>query len=286
MNAIGFIDYYLDEWHANNYPAWIQKSAKNSQGQKAAYAFGERDSPGGISSKSWCEKNSIALCRSIDEVCEKSDYLVILSPDNAEKHLEYAQKALPWGKPVYIDKTFAPAPAEAKEIFRLAEINHTPVCSSSALRFAEEIGPFNGDARSVITLGAGPSFETYAVHQLEIINKVMGCGAEKVMALQNTGNKTLVIRFKDGREAVYNQACGSPAPFTVCIEGNGSGPVLYKTLDSNFFLPFIDRLIEFFAAGRLMANQEDTLEVIGMVEAGTRALDNPFQWIGIGVETV
>ena len=24
MKTIGFIDYYLDEWHANNYPAWIR----------------------------------------------------------------------------------------------------------------------------------------------------------------------------------------------------------------------------------------------------------------------
>lgn len=25
MKKIGFIDYYLSEWHANNYPAWIKE---------------------------------------------------------------------------------------------------------------------------------------------------------------------------------------------------------------------------------------------------------------------
>lgn len=24
MKKTGFIDYYLDEWHANNYPQWIR----------------------------------------------------------------------------------------------------------------------------------------------------------------------------------------------------------------------------------------------------------------------
>ena len=23
MKKIGFVDYYISEWHANNYPAWI-----------------------------------------------------------------------------------------------------------------------------------------------------------------------------------------------------------------------------------------------------------------------
>ena len=28
MIKVGFIDYYLDEWHANNYPAWIKAAAE------------------------------------------------------------------------------------------------------------------------------------------------------------------------------------------------------------------------------------------------------------------
>ena len=25
MKTIGFVDYYISEWHANNYPVWIKK---------------------------------------------------------------------------------------------------------------------------------------------------------------------------------------------------------------------------------------------------------------------
>ena len=39
MKHIGFIDYYLDEWHANNYPKMIQEL---SQGEmKVSYAYGD-----------------------------------------------------------------------------------------------------------------------------------------------------------------------------------------------------------------------------------------------------
>lgn len=29
MKTIGFIDYYLSEWHANNYPAWIRQASES-----------------------------------------------------------------------------------------------------------------------------------------------------------------------------------------------------------------------------------------------------------------
>jgi hypothetical protein len=54
MQKIGFIDYYLDEWHANNYPRWIAESPVNTSGAALSFAWGERDSPGGVSSAGWC----------------------------------------------------------------------------------------------------------------------------------------------------------------------------------------------------------------------------------------
>ena len=44
MTKIGFIDYYLDEWHANNYPKFFQQW---TEGFEVAYAWGQIDKPGG-----------------------------------------------------------------------------------------------------------------------------------------------------------------------------------------------------------------------------------------------
>jgi hypothetical protein len=280
MKKIGFIDYYLAEWHADNYPNWIAESPANTSGYVLAYAYGEKDSPRGVSSETWCSKNGTFLCGSIEEVCEKSDCLVILSPDNAEKHLEYARKVLPYGKPTYVDKTFAPSLKEAQEIFALAEKYRTPVCSSSALRFAEEIGNYR-DAKSVITLGPGPSFATYAVHQMEIITKVMGTGAEKIMAVQNSQNITLVIQFKDNRRGVYNQSINSEAPFTVCVETGAPGEACYKALTADFFRQFIDNLLRYFDTRAPLAEKKETLSIVALIEAGEQALGSPFEWIPV-----
>lgn len=281
MKSIGFIDYYLNEWHANNYPAWIKKSAANKSGFRVAYAWGEKKSPDGISSESWCEKNKIKLCSSIEEVCEKSDVLVILSPDNSEMHLKYAQKVLPFGKKTYIDKTFTPALREAEEIFSLGKKFKTPLCSSSALRFASEIAEYRGKAKSIITLGSGPSFETYAVHQLEMITKVMGTGAEKLMVIQEGLNISLVISFRDGRQAVYNQLINSQAPFMVSVESRAAKSAEYRPIVSDFFNNFIDALMEFFETGKTLADKKETLCIIALIEAGMKGLKKCGQWIKV-----
>ena len=107
MKKIGFIDYYLDEWHANNYPDMIKKAYPGEF--EVSYAFGLIDSPkGGMTNRSWAEKNGITLCESIEELVEKRDYLIVLSPDNSEMHEELCKIPLKSGKNTFVDKTFAP----------------------------------------------------------------------------------------------------------------------------------------------------------------------------------
>ena len=83
MKRVGFIDYYLDEWHANNYPEMFRKYAGSCE---VVCAYGKIDSPlpGGINTREWGEKYGIAIADSIEEVIERSDCLVVLSPDNPE----------------------------------------------------------------------------------------------------------------------------------------------------------------------------------------------------------
>ena len=30
MKKIGFVDYYISEWHANNYPLWIKEACEKA----------------------------------------------------------------------------------------------------------------------------------------------------------------------------------------------------------------------------------------------------------------
>ena len=115
MKKIGFIDYYLHEWHADNMPAWIHNASDGKM--KVCYAWGEIDNPhdGGKTNKEWAKEMDVELCSSQEEVIDKSDYLVVLSPDNAERHVDLCKLPLVSGKPVFIDKTFAAGLDEAKQ---------------------------------------------------------------------------------------------------------------------------------------------------------------------------
>ena len=65
MKKIGFIDYYLDEWHANNYPTFFKQW---TEGFEVAYAWGQMDKPGGLTSAQWGEKYGVEVLSSMEEV--------------------------------------------------------------------------------------------------------------------------------------------------------------------------------------------------------------------------
>ena len=124
MKKIGFVDYYISEWHANNYPLWIaEECKKNGLSYEVAYAWAEEYvSPvDGRNTDEWCREFGVEKCNSIDELCEKSDFIIILAPSNPEKHLAYTKEVFKYGKPTYVDKTFAPDYKTAKEIFAISE---------------------------------------------------------------------------------------------------------------------------------------------------------------------
>ena len=72
---IGFVDYYISEWHANNYPRWIaQMCEQHGFDATVAYAWAERDVSlvDGVDTDTWCTENGAQRCMSIDELCEKT----------------------------------------------------------------------------------------------------------------------------------------------------------------------------------------------------------------------
>ena len=101
MTKIGFVDYYLSEWHANNYPAWIANVCRNrGLDFKLCYAWAEREiSPvDGLSTAEWCGKFGVEACKTLEELCEKSDVIVVLAPSDPDRHLPYAKTVLKYGK--------------------------------------------------------------------------------------------------------------------------------------------------------------------------------------------
>lgn len=271
---IGFIDYYLDEWHANNYPKFF---ADASNGEiTVGSAYGQIPSPiTGMTSAQWCEKNGIKMAETIEEVIAENDCLVVLSPDTPEQHPALCALPLASGKRTYVDKTFATSKKAAEEIFAVAEAHNTPCFSSSALRFSNEIK--TADKQGIDFIGArGPGeFSNYAIHQVEPIVTLMGSDVRRVMSVGTQKAPGLLIDYADGRRATMN--CYGAGPFNFQIKYI-DGHIAGIPDCSDYFANFIVDLVDFFRTGDVKVSHAETIAIMGILEKGRLALDDPEHW--------
>ena len=118
---IGFIDLFIDEWHANNYPQWFRE-AKRSGEFELGYAWEAETREGLRNLQQWCAEMGMKPASSIEEVVENSDCICVLAPSNPEAHEWLAELPLKSGKPVYISvepfKSFYSAEEEHQDYYR------------------------------------------------------------------------------------------------------------------------------------------------------------------------
>lgn len=278
MKTIGFVDFYISEWHANNYPVWIREICEET-GQEfcVKYAWAEQDiSPvDGRNTSQWCKEFGAEQCKSLAELCEKSDYILVLAPSNPEKHLEYAREVLKYHKHTYIDKTFAPDYAQAKAIFDIAAENGTLFFSSSALRYAAELDEFK-DCKAVITTGGGRDVDEYIIHQIEMIQKVIDENPVAVK-VENQGSQYICrILFENDKQASMIFAAG--LSFGMCAE-NADGSSVQKNMESDFFKNLLKDILRFFETGVVSFDVKQTLAVMKIREAVIKGKEKPGEWL-------
>ena len=282
MKKIGFIDLFIDEWHANNYPQWFKESAK---GKDFTLALAWEEGPrGGRPLTQWCAEMGIPPARSMKQVVEECDAICILAPSNPEVHEHLADLPLRSGKPVYLDKPFAPDRATAERLFALAHEYRTPLMSSSALRYGNELRQLRKElaeqkknVRFVGTLGGGSSFQEYGIHQVEMIVSFLGMGAKRVMQCGGEKTNHMVIGYDDDRRATVTLNPEMPFTAVICHDGGVSHVVHMNDIFENL----IADMLEFFAAGTSPIDYRETIEISTIVAAGNKALSLPGKWVVI-----
>ncbi len=265
MKKIGFVDYYISEWHANNYPLWIKEACeKAGLDYIVAYAWAERGvSPfDGRNTDEWCKAFGVTKCETIEELCEKSDIILVLAPSDPQVHLSFAERILPYQKRTYIDKTFAPDFATSEKIFAIAEKYQTPFFSSSALRYASELDALVGSDKIIVT-GGGGNFEEYIIHQIEPAVKVLRAKATSVRAQMQGKQVVCSVEFEGGKQATL--CYGEAMPFTVCTEKDGKSA--YAALNSDYFRALIKDILRFYESGETSFDTSETKEVMRIREA-------------------
>ena len=272
MKKIGFVDYYMSEWHANNYPTWMAEACKELGTEYAvAYAWAELDvSPlDNVTTAQWCEKYGAAKCDTLDELCEKSDVIVILAPSNPEKHLEYAKTVLKYGKRTYIDKTFAPDYKTALEIFELSEKYGAPFFSTSAIRYAEELDAVD-NVQQMIVMGGGSNLPEYVVHIAEMVVKKLGVGIKQVTATPHGTQWFITVDYGDGRLATM--IYGERMHYTLYMASTEKEA--WKEAKSAFFPALMKDILNFFETGEISFDTAETKEVIRLCEMTVKAINS------------
>jgi predicted dehydrogenase len=213
---IAFVDDQLDNFHANTYlKAFREKLPDRGYTVTACHALDESEG------KAWAQKHDVPYIADPHALGEQADYFCILAPSNPETHLDLARKILPFGKPTYIDKTFAPDIKTAREIFELADQHRAPVQTSSALRYTDvqqkvnEAGKQN--LRHMVAWGAGSSFSEYAIHPVEMVISCMGPEAKSLMRRGAEHYAQLLLNFSRDRTAVINVYTAGDTPFAASI---------------------------------------------------------------------
>ena len=274
MKKLGFIDLFIDEWHANNYPAWI-KTARRGTEFELAYAW-EKAPQNGRPLEKWCADFGVTPLKSMEEVVEKSDAVFVLAPSNPEVHRELAEIPLKSGKPVFVDKPFAPSKAYAEAMFELAAKHNTPLMSSSALRFSTELDAYRNKPGTTYmeTTGGGRSFWEYSIHQIEMIVSVLGTGAKRIMQCGANDVEHMVIQYEDDRRASVTYTPN--APFTTRLVHEGK--MIVNPQCSDFFPILLSENLDFFATGKSPIDTAQTIEIAALVAAGIKALEAKNVW--------
>ncbi|MBN1674233.1 MAG: Gfo/Idh/MocA family oxidoreductase [Kiritimatiellae bacterium] len=282
MKKIGFIDYYIDQWHSNNYPRMIRESSYADRFD-VTLAWEERAKEGGKTIDEWCAEQNVGKAPSIEAVVEESDCIVVLSPNNAERHEDLADRALRSGKPVYIDKTFAPSVAAARRLFEKADRHGTPLMSSSALRFGSDLETALAETikdervHFVATRGGG-LFEVYAIHQLEMLVMTLGTGAGRVMQCGNADVDLMLVDYPDGRRGSVMLSAGHP--FQLSARYGAEKTVVISNM-KDFFPRFIEAMLAFFDTGQSPVPPGETLEIMALLEAGVAAREKRDEWVTV-----
>lgn len=276
MIKIGYIDYYLDEWHANTAPKHFKEQVGDEV--KVCYAYGEITAPNGTTSEQWCEKMGVEYCATISEVIEKSDVLMVLAPDNCERKEDLAREALASGKPCFVDKPFGTDLASAKRMFEIAEKSGTPCYTCSSLRYAAEYQTIDSaTVQSLLAVTPQNSYDNYILHALEPAMMIMGEKAIRVMAVKkDNAFYSMTVELESGRFITIN-GFNYNVPYMMTLSIPTDNQIINCSYD--FWKGHYKAMAEFFKTGKEPVSHKETLMIAAAREAGKKSIAANGEWI-------
>jgi hypothetical protein len=219
----------------------------------------------------------IKIVDSLDELAKECDVFMVESVDG-RPHLKQFQ-VVAKGKPVFVDKPAAASLADVLSIFRIADETHTPVYTSSSLRFGSEIqaaakAAADKDPAFGELLGAEtqspmsterhhPDLFWYGIHGAEPLFTIMGTGCESVSRTDSPLSTVVVGKWNDGRIGSYR---GIKKGYYYSFAAFGTKKVIQGAKYEGYE-PAVVAMCEFFKTGKPPVPREETIEIYAFMEA-------------------
>jgi predicted dehydrogenase len=218
-------------------------------------------------------EQGVKIVDSLDELSKECDAFLLESVDG-RPHLEQF-RAVAKGKPVFIDKPTAVSLADIVSIFKIADDTHTPVFSTSSLRFCKEvedlatnksIGEMVGCETSgpLSMMPHHPDLFFYGIHGVEPLFTIMGTGCESVSRTDSPLSTVVVGKWKDGRLGTYR---GLKKGHNYSFSTFGSEGVVQHTTKAPGYMKLVDEICKFFKTQEAPVGREQTIEIYAFMEA-------------------
>ena len=262
---IGFVDDNLENYHANTFLAAL-RGPLQARGFTVTGCTALQEAQ----SRAWAAKHNVPYVADVSALNQSVDAFMVMAPSTPETHAELCRRVFPFKKPTYVDKTFAPDLATARDLFALAAKLGTPMQTSSVLRYTnvqDEVRKNAADAVEHMTAwGNGGSFGEYAVHPLELLISVMGPEVETLMRRGEGDRSQLLLNFSRGRTGTVNVYTNSSTPFAATIttrKGTRHIPVEQGPMFQNSLAATLD----FFTSGTPGVPAAESMAIMGILEA-------------------
>lgn len=226
------------------------------------------------------EALGILVTEDFDEAIADCD-AIFLEINDPTLHLEYFKKCAKLGKPIFLDKPFADTVANAKAIARIAEENNVKFFTASKLRnfqSIEDLAAKNMEVKTAMawgSLGRCPEGYSliiwYGVHTFELLERMMGIGAETVHTLPNASGFDCQVKYKDGRSALVKMVVGAGTYGCWISDGR---QVDCAAAVSGTPINMLNNFVALCRGAEPAVSVEESLEIMAMLEAAEKSYNS------------
>ncbi len=197
---------------------------------------------------------------------------VVITTDIGKRHLKIAKPFIEKNIPVFIDKPLTDNENDLKEFIKYLR-NNKPVLSSSSVRYSRDIENFsenNKDNIEFVRCTMNKLWETYGVHAMEGLYKILGPGIKSVFNLGDKKTNVVYLEYVDERKAVIENI------YNMKITGYDiiTADKTYTIQDKDTFHMFkkqMETFIKFIDTRKYPYPYQETVEISKVIIAGIKS---------------